>query len=211
MQKFINQPNALLLTLLQSGNHHNTNILETTNNLSQWVETYTADLYSWAFRKVSNSEFAKDLVQDTFLAAAEKIDNFKGESSPGTWLFSILNHKIVDHYRKKVNQPLAFENQLFSNFFETDGDWQENRKPKDWQDDDERNVLDDDEFHKVLKKCMDALPEKWNLSVKLKYLMEKNGEEICQELGISTSNFWQIIHRAKLQLRDCIENNWYVN
>jgi RNA polymerase sigma-70 factor (ECF subfamily) len=38
--------------------------------------------------------------------------------------------------------------------------------------------------------------------------MGKKGEEICQELGITPTNFWQIMHRAKLQLRECIENNW---
>ena len=70
------------------------------NLLPQWVESYTENLHSWAFHKVSDGELAKDLVQDTFLAAAEKIESFKGDSSPKTWLFSILNHKIIDHYRK---------------------------------------------------------------------------------------------------------------
>ena len=63
-------------------------------NLTNWVEKYTENLYSWAFHKVSNTELARDLVQDTFLVAAEKYDTFKGNSSPKTWLFSILNHKI---------------------------------------------------------------------------------------------------------------------
>ncbi len=185
--------------------------METTINLSLWVETYTSDLYSWAFHKVSDSELAKDLVQDTFLVAAEKAGSFKGESSPKTWLFSILNHKIVDHYRKKVHQPTALDNQSFTNFFEVDGDWQENRKPKEWRDEDEKHVLDDDDFQEVLRRCMEALPEKWSFAVKLKYLTEKNGDEICQELDITPSNFWQIVHRAKLQLRDCVEKNWHNN
>ncbi len=177
-------------------------------NLTQWVETYTSDLYSWALYKVSDPELASDLVQDTFLVATEKMEDFKADSSPKTWLFSILNHKIIDHYRKKVNQPVALENQFLSGFFEADGDWKESRKPMDWQEDDEDHLLDNDEFQKVLKKCLDALPDKWNTAVKLKYIVEKNGEDICQELGITTSNLWQIIHRAKVQLRDCVEKNW---
>ena len=183
----------------------------TSNLLETWVNQYTDALYTWAFHKVSDSELAKDLVQDTFLAAAEKVQSFKGESSPKTWLFSILNHKIVDHYRKKVHQPLALENQSDSIYFDADGAWQESRKPKDWQSDDEKNVLDETDFQEVLQKCMGALPEKWNAAIKLKYLTEKNGEDICQELGITTSNFWQIVHRAKLQLRDCIDKNWHNN
>jgi len=180
-------------------------------NLSQWVESYTDGLFSWALHKVSNAELAKDLVQDTFLAAAEKMGNLRCDSSPKTWLFTILNHKIIDHYRKKVNQTVNLENQSYSNFFDVGGDWQENRKPKDWQVEDEKHLLDDDEFQKILNMCMGALPEKWSTCVKLKYLTQKSGEEICQELDITPSNFWQIVHRAKLQLRDCVEKNWNKN
>ncbi len=148
------------------------------------------------------------MVQDTFLAAAENIKKFKGESSPKTWLFSILNHKIIDHYRKKINQSVSLDDQSISKFFDADGNWQESKRPGQWKEEDEKHILDDQEFQLALKNCLDALPDQWNLAVKLKYLTSKNGEEICQELRITTSNFWQIIHRAKLQLRDCVDKNW---
>ena len=95
------------------------------DNIVLWVENYTRELFSWAFHKVSDAELAQDLVQDTFLAAAENIKKFKGESSPKTWLFSILNHKIIDHYRKKINQSVSLDDQSISNFFDADGNWQE--------------------------------------------------------------------------------------
>ncbi len=177
--------------------------------LTDWVEQFTSDLFSWACHKVSDNELAADLVQDTFLAAAEKLESFKGDSSPKTWLFSVLNHKIIDHYRKKVNQHIPHEDESLSRFFAPEGDWQENRKPKNWFE--EENLLDDDEFQIVLKDCLDELPEKWNLCVKLKYLSGKKGEDVCQELEISPSNYWQIIHRAKMQLRDCVDENWFNN
>jgi len=180
-----------------------------TNILTIWVEDYTTDLYKWALHKVSSKELAQDLVQETFLSAAEKTATFKGKSSPKTWLFSILNHKIIDYYRRKVYQTVSFEDQTFSNFFNHNGSWQEQRKPSDWHIEDESNLLDNPEFQQVLKNCLDALPQKWSTSIKLKYLMEKNGEEICQELGLTPSNFWQIVHRAKVQLRDCVEKNWH--
>ncbi|GET24362.1 DNA-directed RNA polymerase sigma-70 factor [Prolixibacter sp. NT017] len=179
-------------------------------SLSVWVENHTQELYSWALHKVSDSELAADLVQETFLAAAEKIDSFKGDSSPKTWLFSILNHKIIDHYRKKVKQPVHMDNQAFSHFFSDEGDWKEINKPKNWHEqENENHLLDDHEFHDILKKCLAALPDKWGICVKLKYLSDKNGDEICQELDITPSNYWQIVHRAKLQLRECIEKNWF--
>ncbi len=181
-----------------------------TINLSKLVENYTNELYSWAFYKVSDPELAKDLVQDTFLAAAEKMEGFKGDSSLKTWLFSILNYKIIDVYRKRIKQPIAMDDLAFSKFFDDDGSWLKTKYPKDWHEE-EQHLLDDTEFQKVLKKCLDALPEKWSMCVKLKYLSGKNGEEICQELNIAPTNFWQIAHRAKVRLRDCVENNWFKN
>jgi len=56
---------------------------------------------------------------------------------------------------------------------------------------------------------MENLPLQWNAAVQLKYLEQKDGQEICQDLQISPSNFWQLIHRAKLQLRKCLELHWF--
>lgn len=181
-----------------------------TNLLSNWVNEYTEDMFSWAFHKVSDAELAKDFVQETFLAASEKIDGFKGNSSPKTWLFSILNHKIIDHYRKKTNKTVSFDEHNMNAFFDEHGSWQHNKIPKDWDNADD-NLLDDDNFQTILKKCLNALPEKWAATIKYKYLMQKKPADICQELEITTSNYWQIVHRAKLQLRDCIEVNWFEN
>ncbi len=180
------------------------------NQLSGWVEEFTRELLSWALHKVSDTETAKDLVQDTFLAAAEKINDFRGESSPKTWLFSILNYKIIDHYRKKVKQPVSLDDDSFLSFFSAEGDWKKEKKPRDWHEE-ESHLLDNPEFMEVLSKCLKELPEKWNASVRLKYLLNKTGEEICQELDMTPTNLWQIIHRAKVKLRDCVESKWFEN
>lgn len=177
-------------------------------DLENWVEEFTGGLYSWALHKTSDAELANDMVQDTFMAAAEKINSFRGDSSPKTFLFSILNHKIIDHYRKKINKPISMEDQQLSTFFGSEGDWVNDKRPSEWNED-ESSLLDDEDFQLVLNNCIEDLPEKWNACVTSKYLMDKKTEEICQELGISTTNYWQMMHRAKLQLRECIENNWF--
>jgi len=53
------------------------------------------------------------------------------------------------------------------------------------------------------------LPGQWNASLVLKYIEEKESAKVCQELQISQTNYWQILHRAKLHLRKCIELNWF--
>jgi len=178
-------------------------------NLTDWVNKFTDEMYSWALFKVSDSELAKDLVQDTFLAAAEKVSSFKGKSSPKTWLFSILNFKIIDHYRAKSKMPISSNSDSsLSMFFDQNGEWRNDKSPKDWQID-ESNLLDDKEFGAVLKLCLELLPDKWNLCVHSKYILGKSGKDICEDMEISKNNYWQIIHRSKLSLRECIENKWY--
>ena len=181
---------------------------EKTSDLTRWVDEYTSDMYAWAWHKVSDAELAKDLVQDTFMAAAEKFSSFKGESSPKTYLFSILNHKIIDHYRKKVQKPVPMEPDILSRYFTEEGEWQEPKRPADWQKN-EGHMLDNEEFQEVLQDCIEELPDKWNACVTAKYLLDKKTEDICQDLGITTTNYWQIMHRAKLQLRECIDENWF--
>ena len=175
--------------------------------LEELVSKHSEELLKWAFHKTSSISMAEDLVQDSFLAAAEKISSFKKESSAKTWIFSILNHKIIDFYRNRASQHISLENDYLSAFFDEDGSWLQEKLPKQWQDE-ESHLLDNKDFQAILEKCMDALPPKWNTCVKLKYLSEKKGQEICQEIGISPTNFWQVVHRAKLQLRDCIEKKW---
>ena len=184
--------------------------------VKRWVEMYSDKMYSWTFYKTNSKEIAEDLVQDTFLAAFQSISKFEGKSDPKTWLFAILNNKIAEHFRKIYRNPILSENQanpnegesFFDTLFDSNGEWQKEERPKEWHNT-EAHLLDDVAFVKVLQACMDKLPANWNAVIQLKYLEEKKGDLICQELGIAPTNFWQILHRSKLQLRKCLENHWF--
>jgi RNA polymerase sigma-70 factor (ECF subfamily) len=181
--------------------------------LEQWVNQFSDELYSWAFFKTSSKEVAEDLVQDTFMAAFHKIDSFQGKSQPKTWLFSILNNKVIDYYRlsartTKKNFSLTENSsyELSDGLFNSYGCWENNDINSIWDQDQE--LLDNPDFNIVMQECMDNLPQKWKLAVTSKYLTEKKAEAICQELEITVSNYWQIVHRAKLLLKKCIELKW---
>lgn len=180
----------------------------------QYVDDYTDTLYSWACHKTSDIELAQDLVQDTFLAAYKAYDNFRHDSNPKTWLISILNNKIIDHYRKDGRNPISNESGLSLEYesvletrFDENGQWKKQYEPEDWPQD--GHLLDNKEFKVILEHCMAQLPNQWNSAVQLKYLEGKKGKSISKELGITTSNYWQVIHRAKVFLRECLENLWF--
>ncbi len=177
---------------------------------TEWVNQFGDALYSWAFFKTSDQAIAQDLVQETFVAGYKNLEKFQKASSPKTWLFSILKNKIIDHYRvlaKTMTSSNDIDNEAIQWFDENDR-WIKEKRPTSWATTD-RNLLDDPEFNSVLAGCIRNLPDSWSACVQLKYLGEKETDEICQELNITASNLWQILHRAKLNLRNCLEINWF--
>ncbi len=176
----------------------------------KWVNLYADYLYSYAFARLDNEEQARDLVQETFLAALEKIDQFKGNSSERTWLTAILKYKVIDVYRKKNSglQTEIVEREPELEFFESDnGHWKEAYYPQ------VLGVENSDPFANkeltsVLQKCLQKLPSLWYSVFAMKHMDELATEMICKELKVTPSNFWVIIHRAKLNLRACIQKAW---
>ena len=78
-------------------------------NPKNWVVNYADYLYNYAVTRINDDELARDLVQETFLAALEKVEKFEGRSKEGTWLTAILRNKIIDVYRKKSASLLKQE------------------------------------------------------------------------------------------------------
>lgn len=184
------------------------NIEQPTETTTCWVQLYSDSLYSWALYKTSNKETAEDLVQETFLVAVKSIEKFKGESNPKTWLFGILNNKINHYYRSRYRDPIVKEDIFLNAFFDESRHWRAEEAPHTWSEE-QGNLFDDPDFHLQWQNCLGRLPSHWHSAIQLKFMNEKNSADICQELGLSDTNFWQILHRAKLQLRKCLELNWF--
>jgi RNA polymerase sigma-70 factor (ECF subfamily) len=175
----------------------------------RWVEEFGDLLYKYTLPRVSDSGIAKDLVQETFLAAWRNIDNFKGEASEKNWLFTILKNKIIDHYRKASTKltDVVDTNSAYDGFNEN-GHWTKAAAPKAWGVD-YNTVIEQKEFYSILELCKSKLKAVQNAVFSMKYLDGIESEEICKELNITSSNYWVLIHRAKLQLRTCLEKNWF--
>ncbi|MGJ8591736.1 MAG: sigma-70 family RNA polymerase sigma factor [Aquaticitalea sp.] len=188
-------------------------IIDSKTTVEVWVHEYNDALFSWAFYKTSSRETAEDLVQDTFLAAYHKFDSFKGNSQPKTWLFSILNNKVIDYYRlsaKTTKKTISMSEdkgyEITEGFFDANENWKNRSINPIWKQNEE--LLDNPEFNSVLQNCMNNLPENWNFAITSKYLTDRKADEICQDLNITVSNYWQIVHRAKLFLKNCLELKW---
>lgn len=180
-------------------------------NPNKWIDLYADYLYNYAVTRVDNKDLSKDLVQETFFSGLKGKDNFRGEASERTWLVSILKRKIIDHYRKINSNKGKKEVRVnFYNEGDKKGSWIEEAVPSDWGNEGDKNI-ENSELKSALEHCIHNLPEKYRIVFLLKTVQQYETEEICNELDISTSNLWVIIHRARLQLRKCLEENWFKN
>lgn len=174
---------------------------------SEWVDAYADLLFNYANVRVNDHDLAKDLVQDTFISALKGIDGFQGKSSVKTWLFSILKRKIIDHWRRQESRktkPMSF--------FRTEGmkkgGFLEGLSPQGKLSQIEIDT-ENRELREAIALCIAVLPEKWKGVVIDKLVEERESEDVCNDHDITASNLWVIIHRAKLQLRDCLEKKWF--
>ena len=179
---------------------------------THWVEEYADALFKFARVRVGDRETAKDLVQETFLSALQNIESFRGESSKETWLIAILKNKIIDYYRKKKTAnsvPLIDEEGTseLDKYFDEEGEWRTSARPISWNANGYQ-ILRSKEFLEILQRCLSKLSDYGRSIFVSKYLDELDSEEICKQLDLTSSNYWVIMHRAKLQIRKCIEKNW---
>ena len=175
----------------------------------KWIDRYANYLYNYTITRVNNTVIAEDLVQETFLAGLRSKGNFKGDASERTWLISILKRKIIDHYRKiSSNKGKAEVRMSLSSNDEDGGDWLE-EKAKDLSYRSAENNIENTELGLAIEKCLEKLPVKQAIIFRQKTILEYDTESICKEHDITASNLWVIVHRARVQLMQCLNTNWF--
>ncbi|WP_216688200.1 sigma-70 family RNA polymerase sigma factor [Hymenobacter siberiensis] len=179
---------------------------------AEWPARFGDELYRFALSRVSDSEVAEELVQETFLSALASLVTFRADASERTWLFVILRRKIIDHYRRQTRAPHVGLDALHDGgateadyFNPANGHWTGPQAPASWLRADA--ALEQQELHEILRLCQERLPPQQGAVFAMRFVEELSAEEICQELGLTASNYWVIVHRAKLQLRRCLEKH----
>jgi RNA polymerase sigma-70 factor (ECF subfamily) len=186
------------------------------SNPEEWVDHHGDYLYRIALLRVQDEQLANDMIQETFLAALKAHKSFKGKSTIRTWLVSILKRKIIDHYRKNSRLVSFQENGIrdplpeYIDHGERAGRWKMDMAPSDWGKN-PLKALEQQEFLIILQNCLNSLQKNLAIVFTLREIDQKDSQEICKELNISTSNLWVMLHRSRTQLRRCLEKNWYLS
>lgn len=185
------------------------------SNPERWLDEHGDALFRFALLRVQDETTAEDLVQETLLAAWTGRDQRSGGSSERTWLIGILKNKTVDHFRKSWReQPLGDdpaedvpEEPGIDEFFTPNGQW--DLRPSTWGN--PVRALEQQQFFEVLQRCMQRLSPRLAQLFVLRELHDMSNEEICKELGVSATNVWVMLYRARMGLRQCLESRWFEN
>ena len=174
------------------------------------LELHRSYLLRIARQQLRDRHLAEDLVQDTLLAAWQGADRFGGRSSERTWLTGILKHKIVDAIRRKVyeREHGMSGTDLCRDNIESDMDDAGDLASIASVAADPEAQLSQRQFFDVLQLCIARLPANAARAFVLREMMELETAEICQEMNISANNLWVLIYRARVALRQMLEQCW---
>ncbi|MBK9245072.1 MAG: sigma-70 family RNA polymerase sigma factor [Burkholderiales bacterium] len=162
--------------------------------------------------QLRNDTWAEDVVSETMIAALEGARDFAGRSQLKTWVVGILKHKIVDQFRshgREVSveaQMEASEAESFDELFSESGHFRQRPLPG-WGD--PHDALSQNQFIEILQACVDKLPANLGRIFMMREWMELETDEVCKELGITSTNAFVMLYRARMRLRECLEANWF--
>ena len=177
-----------------------------------WLDHHGSALYRFALLRLRDAQKAEEVVQDTLVAALQARERFNGGASVRTWLIGILKHKIMDQFRHDAREaPLqspdlvSADDELFveEDFFNSKGSWRE--KVSDWGN--PEDSMERSQLIAILQRCLDALPKRLGRLFMMREVMEESTETICQEMETSPTNVWTMLYRARMGLRQCLDQN----
>ena len=170
------------------------------------VEANKQKVFALVRRLAGNNEDAEDILQDTFLKAIDKIDQFRGDSAFATWLSSIaLNQARALHAKSKQADLKPIEEYLPGSGSHGDGQ-QNNLRLFDWQDPHE--LMESRELKQLVDEAVAELPYKYREAFLLRYIEELSVKEVAQLTNQSVASAKSRILRARLALRDRLSSEF---
>lgn len=179
-----------------------------------YLEELRRQMQRFATVQLADPSLAEDAVQEALLGALKSARSFGGRAALKTWVFAILKNKIADILRQRQRfveadsllRVEAEEGDL-DKLFDQRGHWQRDERPTHWED--PESAIKDKHFWRVFEACLDHLPGRQARVFMMREFIELESHEICDAVGISVSNLNVTLHRARLRLRACLENNWF--
>ncbi|KPV42554.1 RNA polymerase sigma factor [Alicyclobacillus ferrooxydans] len=155
--------------------------------LKMLYETYSNDVYRYAFATLGDSSEAHDVVQEVFIRAYRAINNFRHDATAKTWIMTIARNYIFDVLRKQ-------------------------RKDRQFLSQSELPDIGDEatDVSVVLEveEALQELKDDYRQVVSLRYIDNLSIKETASVLGWSEKKVQNAAHRAILQLREVLGSDF---
>ncbi len=181
----------------------------------RWVADHGDILWKFAIARTKSRDIAEEIVQETVLAAMQGYQSFAGGSSERTWLLGIAAHKIADYFRRvrraqsarlpAISPDATCVCATCRGMFNNKGMWAciAGKWPEVNQSEAEKI-----EQTKALLACIDALPPGQSEAVWLRDILGIPAGEVCKAMGLTDTNLWSRMHRARMAMRSCLETKF---
>lgn len=164
------------------------------------VDAHKQKIYALLHRLAGNADDAQDAFQETLFKAIDKIDQFRGEASFGTWLYSIaLNEARALHAKNKNVELKPIEDYLPG--YRAGGEHDHGGfRLFDWKD--PHQALEAEELKEIMDQVISELPLTYREAFVLRYIEELPVKDVAKMIGQSEAATKSRILRARLALRD---------
>ncbi|MCR2821643.1 RNA polymerase sigma factor [Lederbergia panacisoli] len=158
------------------------------HSIEKWFEEYHEDIYHYLLYLLGNhTGEAEDLLQEVFIKVFKKIDSFKHDSSPKTWLISIARNTAFDYLRKRrflFNKKSSDDmHNLISPY-----------------DNPEKDILEREDLKKLFS-ILSTLKPKYREVLFFKVHQELSTKETAVLMNCSENKVRVMLHRAKMEVR----------
>ena len=168
--------------------------------LGQVVSTYLRQIERAARGAGLNPHQAEEVAQATFVTFIETAHRFEGRSKVRTWIFGILFRKLQEARRGFAkDRKMDDIDEVFEARFDHTGHWSSAPAAPDAH-------LDSAEALGEVEACLETTPERQRLAFVLREVEELTTAEICNILGVTSTNLGVMLFRARNRLRECLES-----
>jgi RNA polymerase sigma-70 factor (ECF subfamily) len=168
----------------------------------QLIKKYDRNVFRIAQHITQNREDAEDVVQDAFLKAYQKLDQFQGNSKFYTWIVRIAVNEALMKLRKRKSDKLV----SMDEDVETD-EGTITREFADWSPNPEQQY-NQAELNDILSRTIQGLPASFRTVFVLRDVEGLSTEETAEMLGLSVPAVKSRLLRARLQLRERLSRHF---
>lgn len=156
--------------------------------LEALLERHQARVYRFGLKMCGNPEDAQDVLQETLLAMARGVHNFRGASSLSTWLYSVARSFCIKKRRTSKFAP------------DSNADGAPPLDPGQSPDE----MLAGKEVEDALNRAVRGLEPIYREVLTLRDIEGLSAPEVAEVLGITVQAVKSRLHRARVALRDSV-------